>query len=157
MCLKLNNSGHQILTLTESLQKTVGQQGRAPCPHTTDVFWRKALPLQEGMLACCLVFLGLLLLFLNRKLVALSPCNAKITLPREAHGPGLDCILQKHRLPSSAKKMEGKAWGVQQTAFLSSAAAYSCCTISMKHVESNFYPIPVKPCFGPFFQYINKP
>ena len=65
-----------------------------------------------------------------------------------AQRPWSDCTPRKHRLPSSSNKMVGNTQGVQQTPFLSSAAASSCCS------KSNFYPITVKPYLGPFFQYI---
>lgn len=127
------------------------QQGEN-CPRTTDMFWRNALSLKEGTLACCFVFSGLLLLFFNRELVALSLYGAGANLPREMQRPWSDCTPQKHRLPSiSSNKMVGNTQGIQ-TPFLSSAAAYSRWTISMKHVESNFYPSPVKTYFGPCFQ-----
>lgn len=51
----------------------------------------------------------------------------------------------------SSNKMVGNTQGVQHTPFLSSATAYSCCTISMNHVDSNCYLIPVKTMFWTIF------
>lgn len=62
---------------------------------------------QEGTLACCLVFLGLLLLFFNRELVALSPYSAEANLPWEAQGPRSDCTPQT-QAPKQLSKQDGR-------------------------------------------------
>lgn len=63
--------------------------------------------MQEGTLACCLAFLGLLLSFFSRELAALIPYSAGANLPQEAQRP------QKCRFPwSLANKMVGNTQGL---------------------------------------------
>lgn len=95
--------------------------------------------MQEGTLACCLAFLGLLLSFFSRELAALIPYSAGANLPQEAQRP------QKCRFPwSLANKMVGNTQGLNRLLSFSSAATYSCCSTSMTQVKSSFRPIPVK-------------
>lgn len=141
----------------EQTQKTAGQWGHAPereklASHHSSVLKKCAATAwgHAGVLPCAL---GLALVILQQGTCSLSPCSSGANLPPEAEKSWSDFTPQI-QAPRQFTKTAENTQGVQQTPLLSSAAARLRCSISMKHVESHFYPIPVKLYFGWIFQYM---